>query len=141
MNARDRYHFWTTQPRFDKATREELFRISEDPAEIEDRFYRSLEFGTAGLRGVIGAGTNRMNVYTVAMAAADSRGTSLQGQADRTRGVVISFDSRRMSQEFATRHRLRVCRTRCTGPVSDTLRSGSCVVICNPAYRRQPVVS
>ncbi len=123
MNARDRYHFWTTQPRFDKATREELFRISEDPAEIEDRFYRSLEFGTAGLRGVIGAGTNRMNVYTVAMAAAGfARDIASRGQADMDAGVVISFDSRRMSQEFA---RVTACVFAAHGVLarlSDTLR-------------------
>lgn len=123
MNARDRYNLWTTQPRFDAATREELLRIAEDPAEIEDRFYRSLEFGTAGLRGVIGAGTNRMNVYTVAMAAAGfARDIASKGQAAMDAGVVISFDSRRMSPEFA---RVVACVFAAHGVLarlSDTLR-------------------
>ena len=61
----EQYNFWTTDPYFDKATKEELLALKDNTTEIEDRFYRDLEFGTGGLRGVIGAGTNRMNIYTV----------------------------------------------------------------------------
>ena len=65
MDYRQEYDKWCNDPYFDDQTREELKAIAGDDKEIEDRFYRTLEFGTAGLRGVIGAGTNRMNIYTV----------------------------------------------------------------------------
>lgn len=64
MDFRAEYEKWCTDPYFDEATKAELKAIAGDDKEIEDRFYRTLEFGTAGLRGVIGAGTNRMNIYT-----------------------------------------------------------------------------
>ena len=69
MDFMKEYEFWSTDPFFDEGTRNELIAIKDDTKEIEDRFYRDLEFGTAGLRGVLGAGTNRMNVYTVAKAS------------------------------------------------------------------------
>lgn len=69
MDYMKEYEFWSTDPYFDEGTRKELIAIKDDVKEIEDRFYRDLEFGTAGLRGVLGAGTNRMNVYTVAKAS------------------------------------------------------------------------
>ena len=65
MDARKTYEFWCTSPYFDEATKEELRAIKEDEKEITERFYRELEFGTGGLRGILGAGTNRMNIYTV----------------------------------------------------------------------------
>ena len=65
MEYLNEYKKWCTSDAFDSKTKEELLKIKEDPKEIEDRFYKELEFGTAGLRGVIGAGTNRMNIYTV----------------------------------------------------------------------------
>ena len=65
MNYKDTYNDWLQNPYFDAATKEELRAIADDEKEIEDRFYRQLEFGTGGLRGVIGAGTNRMNIYVV----------------------------------------------------------------------------
>ena len=68
MDYRQEYDKWCNDPYFDDQTREELKAIAGDDKEIEDRFYRTLEFGTAGLRGVIGAGTNRMNIYTVRQA-------------------------------------------------------------------------
>ena len=68
MDYRQEYDKWCNDPYFDDQTREELKAIAGDDKEIEDRFYRTLEFGTAGLRGVIGAGTNRMNIYTVSVA-------------------------------------------------------------------------
>ena len=68
MSYKDTYNDWLQNPYFDEATKEELRAIADDEKEIEDRFYRQLEFGTGGLRGVIGAGTNRMNIYTVRQA-------------------------------------------------------------------------
>jgi phosphoglucomutase len=65
MNYKDLYNDWLINPYFDDETKAELEAIKDDEKEIEDRFYKELEFGTAGLRGVIGAGTNRMNIYTV----------------------------------------------------------------------------
>jgi len=100
--AHDRYHLWITDPAFDETTREELLAIRQDTKEIEDRFYKYLEFGTAGLRGVLGAGTNRMNVYTVARASEGfARHLDTLGEADKARGIAISYDSRRYSPEFA----------------------------------------
>ncbi|HBP37974.1 MAG TPA: phosphoglucomutase [Clostridiales bacterium] len=100
--TQDLYQVWTTDPAFDAATRDELLAIRDDPAEIEDRFYMDLEFGTAGLRGIIGAGTNRMNRYTVARASEGfARFLAGQGEETRQRGMVISYDSRWFSHEFA----------------------------------------
>ena len=65
MTVQERYEYWLTSPAFDEATKEELRAIKDDPQAIAERFTGDLEFGTGGLRGVIGAGTNRMNVYTV----------------------------------------------------------------------------
>ena len=68
MNYLDEYKKWLESDEFDEETKKELLSIKDNEAEIEDRFYQELEFGTAGLRGVIGAGTNRMNKYTVGKA-------------------------------------------------------------------------
>ena len=98
----ERYRFWSTDPYFDADTRAELVALHDHPAEIEDRFYKDLEFGTAGLRGVIGAGTNRMNRYTVRLATrglADS--VAALGPEACHRGVVIAHDPRHFSPEFA----------------------------------------
>ena len=65
MNAQERYAFWMNSPDVDEQTKAELAAIKDDPAEIEERFYTELEFGTAGLRGILGAGDNRMNIYNV----------------------------------------------------------------------------
>lgn len=100
--AQERYNRWTTDLNFDDSTRAELLAIAGDSGEIEDRFYMDLEFGTAGLRGVLGAGTNRMNMYTVARASEGfARFLAEQGEAVRAQGVAISYDSRRFSREFA----------------------------------------
>ena len=94
------YRFWCENPYFDEATKEELRSIAGDENEIKDRFYRSLEFGTGGLRGIIGAGTNRMNLYTVRKATQGLANFILkEGGAER--GVAIAYDSRRMSIEFS----------------------------------------
>ncbi|MCQ2516024.1 MAG: phospho-sugar mutase [Saccharofermentans sp.] len=102
MGAMDTYKIWSTDSYFDEATRAELLAIKDDANEIEERFYKDLEFGTGGLRGVIGAGTNRMNVYTVAKASAGLANYIVEsGEEAMKRGVVISHDSRHFSPEFA----------------------------------------
>ena len=102
MDFMKAYELWSTDPFFDEGTRNELIAIKDDVKEIEDRFYRDLEFGTAGLRGVLGAGTNRMNVYTVAKASEGLAKYILsEGTEAVKRGVVISYDSRHFSPEFA----------------------------------------
>ena len=100
MSYKDQYEFWLNNPYFDEATKAELKSISSDEKEIEDRFYKELEFGTGGLRGVLGAGLNRMNVYTVRKASQGLANYILKmGSAEK--GVAIAYDSRRMSPEFA----------------------------------------
>ena len=102
MDFMKAYELWSTDPFFDEGTRNELIAIKDDVKEIEDRFYRDLEFGTAGLRGVLGAGTNRMNVYTVAKVSEGLAKYILsEGEEAVKRGVVISYDSRHFSPEFA----------------------------------------
>ena len=94
------YEEWLANPYFDEATKEELRSIKEDENEIKERFYQDLEFGTAGLRGVIGAGINRMNIYVVRRATQGLANHIIkQGGADK--GVAIAYDSRHMSPEFA----------------------------------------
>ena len=101
MEFRAEYEKWCTDPYFDEATKAELKAIAGDDKEIEDRFYRTLEFGTAGLRGVIGAGTNRMNIYTVRQATQGLANYILsQGEDAVKRGVAIAHDSRNMHDEF-----------------------------------------
>ena len=95
------YSLWSTDPYFSDKTREELLALEGNDAEIYERFYQNLSFGTAGLRGILGAGTNRMNEYTIAQAAEGfARYLDTLGEA-KQRGVAISFDSRHRSQEFA----------------------------------------
>ncbi len=101
MNYKDTYNNWLQNPYFDEATKEELRAIADDEKEIEDRFYRQLEFGTGGLRGVIGAGTNRMNIYTVRQAT-QGLANYIISQNGQEKGVAIAYDSRIMSPEFAT---------------------------------------
>ncbi|NLG02446.1 MAG: phospho-sugar mutase, partial [Clostridia bacterium] len=100
MNYKEQYEFWLKDDYFDEKTKEELRNIESDEKEIEDRFYKDLDFGTGGLRGVIGAGTNRMNLYTVRKATQGLANYIMnQGAADK--GVAIAYDSRMMSPEFA----------------------------------------
>ena len=102
MDYKELYGIWSTDSYFDEATREELKAIASDEKEIEDRFYKDLEFGTGGLRGVLGAGTNRMNRYTVAKASAGlAKYIVSKGEDAMRRGVAIAFDSRHFSPEFA----------------------------------------
>ena len=100
MNYLEEYKKWCESPEFDEQTKKELLEIKDDTKEIEDRFYKELEFGTAGLRGVIGAGTNRMNKYTVGKATQGLANYIIE-QGTQNKGVVISYDSRRMSKEFS----------------------------------------
>ena len=100
MSYREVYEKWCNDPYFDEASREELKALEGNEAEIEDRFYRQLEFGTGGLRGVIGAGTNRMNIYTVRQAT-QGLANYIISQNGQEKGVAIAHDSRRMSPDFA----------------------------------------
>ena len=99
-NVKKNYEYWCTSPIFDDATKAELKSLEGNEDEIFDRFYRELEFGTGGLRGVIGAGTNRMNFYTVGKAT-QGLANFINKQGAAAKGVAIAFDSRRMSPEFA----------------------------------------
>lgn len=100
MSYMDQFNFWLEDSYFDQETKNELTAIRDNEKEIEERFYKDLEFGTGGLRGIIGAGTNRMNVYTVRKASQGLANYILkQGGADK--GVAIAYDSRHMSPEFA----------------------------------------
>lgn len=100
MDYMTRYDYWLVSDYFDEDTKKELRSIAGDEKEIRDRFYKMLEFGTGGLRGVIGAGENRMNIYTVRKAT-QGIANYILSQHMEDRGVAISFDSRRMSPEFA----------------------------------------
>ena len=100
MNYKEEYQKWCTDSYFDEATKAELKAIEGDENEIQDRFYRQLEFGTGGLRGVIGAGTNRMNIYTVRQAT-QGLANYITSQNGQEKGVAIAYDSRIMSPEFA----------------------------------------
>lgn len=100
MDYKKEYEKWCTDSYFDDETRNELLAIKDDDKEIKDRFYRRLEFGTGGLRGIIGAGTNRMNIYTVRQAT-QGLANYIISQDGQAKGVAIAFDSRIMSPEFA----------------------------------------
>ena len=100
MEYRERYEEWLNNPYFDEAIKKELQGIAEDDKEIKERFYKDLEFGTAGLRGIIGAGTNRMNLYTVRKATQGLANYIIKKE-EQAKGVAIAYDSRRMSPEFA----------------------------------------
>ena len=100
MNYLERYNQWLNDPAISKKDKEELESIKGNEKEIEDRFYKDLEFGTAGLRGVIGIGTNRMNTYTV-LKATQGLANYIIKKNGQERGVAIAYDSRRMSKEFS----------------------------------------
>lgn len=100
MGYQEKYQEWINNPYFDEETKEELQAIRDNEEEIRDRFYQDLEFGTAGLRGIIGSGTNRMNKYTVTKATQGLANFIIQ-EKGQNKGVVISYDSRHMSKEFS----------------------------------------
>ncbi len=121
MDYKEVYEQWIANPYFDEATKEELKSIAEDENEIKERFYMDLEFGTAGLRGIIGAGTNRMNIYVVRRAT--------QGLANyiakvdkKSQGVAIAYDSRHMSPEFAQEAALCLATNGIKAYIFETLR-------------------
>lgn len=102
MDSNAIYKFWLENDYFDKETKDELAKIKDDPKEIEERFYKELEFGTGGLRGIIGAGTNRMNIYTVRKASQGlANYIKSQGEEAMKKGIAIAYDSRFKSPEFA----------------------------------------
>ena len=102
MGYMENYKKWCEDTYFDEATRAELKAIEGNDKEIQERFYKDLEFGTGGLRGIIGAGTNRLNIYTVSKATQGFANYIIkQGEDAVKKGVAIAFDSRRMSPEFA----------------------------------------
>ncbi len=100
MDYKEVYNSWLNDDYFDEATKKELLAIADNDDEIQDRFYRELEFGTGGLRGVIGAGTNRMNIYTVRKAT-QGLANYIKSENGQSKGVAIAFDCRIMSPEFA----------------------------------------
>lgn len=100
MDTMKTYRFWCQDPYFDERTKAELDTIRDDEKEITERFYRELEFGTGGLRGILGAGTNRMNIYTVRKATQGLANFMIKEKV-QDKGVAIAFDSRRMSETFA----------------------------------------
>lgn len=123
MLYRERYEAWLSYPGLDKASRKELLALT-DEKEIEDRFYTELEFGTAGLRGVIGAGLNRMNVYVVRRATQGFANYICSlGQACVSRGIAIAYDSRNFSAEFAKEAALVLCANGIPVYLYDSLRS------------------
>ena len=101
MNYLEEYKKWCESSEFDEETKKELLAIKDNEKERKDRFYQELEFGTAGLRGIIGAGTNRMNKYTVGKAT-QGLANYINEQGTANKGVAISYDSRKMSKEFST---------------------------------------
>ncbi|MDY4129420.1 phospho-sugar mutase [Peptostreptococcus porci] len=101
MGYMEKYNEWLNSPYFDEKTKQELLSIKDNDKEIEDRFYRELEFGTAGLRGIVEAGTNRMNEYVVRKASYGLAKYFLKHHSDaNSRGIVIAHDNRNMSREF-----------------------------------------
>lgn len=100
MDSLSKLNFWLENDYFDQDTKNELLSIKDDAKEVEDRFYKSLEFGTGGLRGIIGAGTNRMNIYTVRVAS-QGLANYINKLGKQDKGIVIAHDSRFMSPEFS----------------------------------------
>ena len=100
MDYLGKYDEWCKNPVFDEETRNELLALKGNDKEIKERFYKDLEFGTGGLRGIIGAGTNRMNKYTVGKAT-QGIANFIKKEKGEERGVAIAYDSRHMSEEFS----------------------------------------
>ncbi len=122
MNVRDNYEQWLKDFSEDRETVLELESIRDDDKEIEDRFYTELSFGTAGMRGVLGAGMNRMNKYNVRRATKGLAGYLKENPEQAARGVVIAYDSRRFSAEFAKDTALVLCQEGVPAYLFDALR-------------------
>ena len=108
MEAREIYKAWLSDPYFDEETKRELEALAKEEKEIEDRFGRELEFGTGGLRGIMGAGTNRMNSYMVRKATQGLANYMIKQKTEK-KGVAIAFDSRNNSARFAQEAALCLC--------------------------------
>lgn len=121
MEYREKYEEWLSNPYFDADTKAELRGIENDENEIKERFYKDLEFGTAGLRGIIGAGTNRLNIYTVRKATQGLANYILK-KGMEAKGVVIAYDSRNMSPEFADEAALCLAANKIKAYVFESLR-------------------
>ena len=121
MSYREEFQFWLEDSYFDEETKKELRAIQDNETEVEDRFYKELEFGTGGLRGVIGAGTNRMNIYTVRKATQGLANYILK-KGGREKGIAIAYDSRFMSPEFADEAALCMAANGIKAYVFDALR-------------------
>lgn len=122
MGYRENYEAWLHDFANDEATIADLRAIAGDEKEIEDRFYQNLSFGTAGMRGVLGAGMNRMNIYTVRRATQGLADYLSENEENKKRGVVIGYDSRRMSAEFAKESALVLCANGIKAYLFDALR-------------------
>ena len=120
-NYRERYQQWLDDPYFDEETKKELRSLEGNEDEIKERFYMDLEFGTAGLRGIIGAGTNRMNIYVVRKATQGLANYILK-TGGKEKGVVIAHDSRRMYEEFTDCAALTLAANGIKAYVFDALR-------------------
>jgi phosphoglucomutase len=124
LEIQKRYHLWVSNPYFDAKTREELEGIREDQQECEERFYKDLEFGTGGLRGVIGAGTNRVNIYTIRKASQGlAEFIASKGEHGKKKGIVIAYDSRNFSAEFAKQAAMVFCQNGIHTFLFDALRT------------------
>lgn len=121
MDFTKKYEEWKNFPQLDPDLKKQLIEIESDKTEIEDRFYKSLEFGTAGLRGILGAGTNRMNIYTVCQAT-QGLAEYIKKAGDTTRGVVIAYDSRHFSKEFALESAKVLCANNIKTYLFESLR-------------------
>lgn len=121
MGYKEIYESWLENPYFDEETKAELRAIADNEDEIKERFYMDLEFGTAGLRGIIGAGTNRMNVYVVRRAT-QGLANYIKKQGTQKQGVAIAFDSRHMSPEFADESALTLAANGIKAYVFESLR-------------------
>ena len=122
MTIRENYEKWLKDFADDQETVQELKSIANDEKEIEDRFYTELSFGTAGMRGVLGAGMNRMNKYNVRRATKGLAGFLKERPEEAKRGVVIAYDSRRFSAEFAKETALVLCAEGVKAYLFDALR-------------------
>ena len=147
MDYKKMYEEWLSNPYFDAETKKELESIKDDEKEIKERFYTELEFGTGGLRGIIGAGINRMNIYTVRKATQGLANYIIRA-GKQSQGVAIAFDSRRMSPEFAKETALCLCANgipvyifeslRPTPELSFALRELGCVAGVNITASHNP---
>lgn len=121
MNARETYEFWMTDSYFDEETKRELRGIANKEEEIEERFCKDLEFGTGGLRGIMGAGTNRMNLYTIRRAT-QGLANYIRKEGQEKKGVAIAYDSRNKSREFAEEAALCLAANKIRAHIFPTLK-------------------